>query len=426
MEINNLSLHFSRLIKIFKRNRSGASYVSLTIATTLIRFIKGFVLMKYLSLEDLGIITLIMAVMGLFSMLQIGFLNGGYRIYSENHKDSKDVNNIIYSYFSIIISVIIFGIILMGFLGKLNVTELVFALLASFFGVLLVLNNWKRSVLISQKRISEVNKLKIAAIIVSFVFLFTVPVWGLYGAILVTFSIELVFYILAVWRTPDLLPTGFNFRFKQYKWVLSYGFLPFLSGVIIAYNMQLETWSIASFLSTEALGRFYLPRLYASLFLLIPVAVNQIFYPDVIKAYTKNDFSTVKRTIKNYFIVNGAVSFFILIITLLFIEKIIGIFVPKHLVGIPYVWLILPGLIIYSMRVPLDLLFYASNILRPFLWSAIVGVCFTTIFLISAGFLEKLSLEYVSIVKSMFYLIITCSLLLFYYKKKEIIWAKKN
>jgi O-antigen/teichoic acid export membrane protein len=360
--------------------------------------------------------------MGLFSMLQLGFLNGGYRIFSENHKDSWVVNDIVYSYFLIIESIVIFGIFLMHFWGSLNNTNALFAILASFFGILLVLNNWIRNILIAEKKLLEVNKLNLTSTLFSFIFLTTVPFWGLYGALLVTFSVELIFFTLAIFRSKYLLPRKFNFQWKQYKWVLSFGFLPFLAGVISTYNAQVETWSIASFISTEALGAFYLPTLYISLFLLIPSAVSQLFYPDAIKSYTETNYKRVKKILKIYFLINLALSILIVFITLAFIELIIGHFVPKHLVGIPYVWLILPGLIIYTIKAPVDLIFYAANMLGPFLWTSIIGVAFTTIGLLTAGFLGSLSLSYVATIKSLFYIVTSLCIIPFYVYKRESIW----
>ncbi len=414
---------YSLLSGILQRNKSGASYVSLTVASTLISFIKGFVLMRYLTLSDLGIITLVSATMGLFSMLQLGFLNGGYRIFSEQHKDRSVVTDIVYSYFMVIEIVAISGITLMYFIGSLSGTEVLYALLASVFGILLVLNNWNRNMLIASKRVNEVNRLNLTSIIVSFIFLFTVPFWGLYGALLVTFSIELIFYILAIWRSRQLLPSNLNFNFKQYKWVLSFGFLPFLAGIISTYNMQVETWSIASFISTEALGTFYLPKLYIQLFFLIPGALNQLFYPEAIKAYTESNYAKVKNVLKKFVFVNASVSIFLVMITLLFLKPVIAFFIPIHVVGIPFIWIILPGLVINTILQPIDLVFYASNILRPLLWVSIIGVAFTTISLLSAGFLGSLTLTFASTIKSVFYVVASSSVVIFYMINRKRIWG---
>ena len=376
--------------------------------------------MRFLSLTDLGIITLVGAIMGLFTMLQIGLLNGGYRIYSEEHSDKSDVNDIIYTYFGIVEFFVIIILFILFATQNIDLIEFVFALIASFFGVLLVLNNWVRNILIASKKVNEVNRLNLISTVASFLLLFTVPIWGLYGALLVTFSIELIFFSLAIFRNRHLLPTKVNLNLKQYRWILSFGFLPFISGVIITYNMQIETWSIAHFLSTEALGVFYLPKLYISLFLLIPTAVSQLFFPDAIKYYRDKNLCKFMSLLKKYFAVNITVSVFLLVISYFFMEPVISFAVPNHVVGIPYVWLILPGLIIYTVFQPIDLMFYASNILKPFLYSSIIAVAFTTIGFLGAGLLGYLSLDLAAMVKTGFYITIVVSIFLFFllYKKR--------
>ncbi len=411
---------------LLKKNKSEFSYVLLTILTTLVRFFKGFVLMRYLSLKELGIITLIGAVMGLFSMLQLGFLNGGYRIFSEQHKERSSVNDIVYSYFFVIEIAVLIGIVVMYYSGRINGIEVIYALLASVFGILLVLNNWIRNMLIAAKRVAEVNRLNLSSTLISFIFLLTVPFWKLYGALLVTFSIELLFFVTAIWRSRELLPKKFNYNLKQYKWVLSFGFLPFISAIILTYNDQIETWSIASFISTEALGEFYLPKLYISLFLLVPTAVCQLFYPDAVMAYKNSNYVKFKLVLKKYFAINIVISLFLLLITILFIRPVIGFVVPLHLVGIPYIWYILPGLILYTILQPMDLIFYSSNILKPFLWSSIIAVCFTTAGLLSSGFMGDLSLKYVAIIKGIFYAITCLSILNFYFIKRKTIWKERD
>jgi O-antigen/teichoic acid export membrane protein len=416
LNIINISL------KTLASNKTSLIYVFITLGTTGMRFVKGFVLMRYLSLNDLGIITLVSATMGLFSMLQLGLLNGGYRIISESIQKRKIVTNIIYTYFLILEVIIILTIIALYLANFLSKTQLLYSFLASFFGILLVMNNWIRNILIAQKRVSEVNKLEVSSTTISLLFLFTVPLWGLYGALCVTFSIEFLFYLFAIYRNRDYLPSKLNFQLKEYKWILSFGFLPFLAGIISSYNMQVETWSIAAFLTTEALGAFYLPKLYIQLFLLIPNAINKLFFPGAIKAYTDRSVGQLKRIIRNYILINTAVSIIMLIITILLIKVVISFFIPIHIIGIHYVWMILPGLMVYTLLLPINLLFYASVILKPFLWTSIIGVIFTTLSLLLAGFLGYLTLDYIAIIKGLFYVTVSLSMFSFYLRKRRLIW----
>ena len=75
------------------KNKTSILFVSFNVLNAVFGFLKSFVIMKYLDLNDLGVLTLISTTMSLFSLLQLGFLNGGYRIFSEEHKDRWLVND---------------------------------------------------------------------------------------------------------------------------------------------------------------------------------------------------------------------------------------------------------------------------------------------------------------------------------------------
>jgi hypothetical protein len=189
--------------------------------------------------------------MGLFIMLQLGLLNGGYRIFSVDNPNKWKVNDIIYSYFSIIGVAIMFGIFGAYLLDFLSYIQLIFAFLATIFGLLLVLNNWNRNILIAQQKLKEINRLELIATLFSFSMLFSVYYLKVYGALIVIFSRELIFYVITIAKNKNYLPRHFALQIKEVKWVLSFGFLPFLAGIIATVNLQVETWSIASFLSVH-------------------------------------------------------------------------------------------------------------------------------------------------------------------------------
>ena len=270
---------------LLKADKSKISYVLITVIISLLRFVRGFVFMKLLSLSELGIITLVSTIMGLFVILQIGFLNGGYRIFSVNNPNKWKVNDTIYSYFFILEGIIFIGILISFLFNQINIEELFLGILAAFFGLILILNNWNRNILIAQHKLKEINKLELIATIISFLFLILVFWFGLIGALIVIFSRELIFYILTVARNKNYLPQKFSFNFPEAKWILSFGFLPFIAGTILQMNIQVETWSIASFLSTEELGKFYLPQLYITLFLIVPQAINKLYFPRVMQEF---------------------------------------------------------------------------------------------------------------------------------------------
>lgn len=413
---------YKKILSLLKSDNSKISYVVIRLFISMIRFVRGFVFMKFLSLSELGIITLVMAVMGIFRLLQIGLLNGGYRIFSVDNPNKWRVNDTIYSYFSIVGIIISVGISIAYLLDFLTATELFFSFSATVFGFLLVLNNWNRNILIAHQKLKEINRIEITATILSLLMLFSVYYLKVYGALIVIFSRELIFYTLTIIKNKNYLPQQFTFQIKEVKWILSFGFLPFLAGMVTNMNLQVETWSIASFLSTEALGSFYLPKLYISLFMIIPLAISKLFFPETMRAFVKGDFKTVKNIIKKYFLINIGFSIFAVIATWLFLEMIIGMAIPKHLIGIKYVWLVLPGLVFYVIFQPVNLIFNAAVKLYPFLWASGAALALTVLTVPIVGLFGELTLNFVAIIKCLSYIITSSVLLTIFISLRKKIW----
>jgi O-antigen/teichoic acid export membrane protein len=386
------------------------------------RFVRGFVFMRFLSLSDLGIITLVGAIMGLFVMFQLGFLNGGYRIFSVNNPDRWKVNDLIYSYFFFLGVLFLLGIFIAFSLSRINVIELFYALPAILFGLLLVFNNWNRNILTAQQRFEEINRIEIYSTIISFTLLVSVFLLGIYGALIVIFSKELFFYVLTIAKNRNFLPRYFSLKFNEIKWVLSFGFLPYLAGVVATMNLQVETWSIAGFLSMEVLGEYYLPKLYIQLFLIVPVSISQLFFPESMQAFVKGNFSRVKKILSNYFLFNSLFCLFSVALTWLFIDVVIEFTIPKHIIGIKYIWLILPGLIFYVLLQPIDLIFNGAVKLLPFLWASGIALLITIITLPTLGYIGKLSLDYASIIKSISYFVTSAILFGIFITKRSSLW----
>jgi O-antigen/teichoic acid export membrane protein len=413
---------FPRNLRISLDSQTKIKFVFIKLFVSSTHFLRGFVFMSFLSFHDLGIITLVRTVMGLFPMLQVGMLNGGFRIFSVDNPDKWKVKDTIYSYFAIIGIILLLGLIVAYMLNKLDHFELIYAITALFIGILHVLNIWNRNMLVAQKRFKHINMYELYSNLLSLGLLFTVYFWGVYGALIVIYSQELLFYFFVVSKNRKYLPDRFFFRFKVMKWILTFGFFPFLAGIVMNLNQQVETWSIVSFLTTEDLGKFYLARLYISLFLITPVAVSRLFFPESMQAFSKGNFDKVRNIMKKYFLVNLVYGIVAAGLTMFFISTFVELVIPKHLIGVPYVYLILPGLLVYTVLQPINIVFNGAVKLIPFLWASGLAVFTSSIVLLLTGFLGDLSLEIAAISKSILFLLNGCIIFGIYLVKKDSLW----
>ncbi len=397
-------------------------YVFLHIITILLRFVKSFVFMSFLSMHELGILTLISSVMAIFSLVQIGLLNGGYRIFCLDDQNKWEVNEIIYAFFIIIWGVLVIGILIIYLLALINFEGFLFGIFGTILGILALFNNWNRNLLVAESKFKKINTYEIVSTLVAFSMLFLVPILKIYAALLVMVILELVFYLLAIIGDKKFIPSKLTFSIKKIKWILKIGFIPYLASMITLLGSQIETWSIAGFISTEALGVFYLPTLYITFFLLIPLSIDKIYFPLVMKEFDNKNFSKVKLIIRKYVSINATVGIGSICLTLLFMEYFVGLIIPEHLNGIQYVWIIIPGLVIYSILQPFKLIFNAAIKQKPFLWASGISLVLGSSALLILGFFGNLNLSLVAVIKSFSFAITGLIIYVFYLSQKGVIW----
>lgn len=382
-------------------NKTNYYYIIVNIAISIYSFLRSFVFMRVLDLRELGIISLVQTIFMFIGLLQCGLLNGGYRIVSLGKKEELEkTNNTIFSYVILLLPI---GLLFCIFSSIFNwIKDLTFLLLilAVVFGIFTLVNNWLHNALIGEQKLSEVNRINIVSNGVALIFLPLAFVWGFWGALVVLVIQPLLFVTLCLWRNKELRPTGFFFNIGYIRYILSFGFIPFLGGIFVALYLQVERWSITDILGVEALGAFYLVFLYVSLYQLVPTSINAIFFPKGVKSYSDRDFNRFKRILKYYYFVLIGYGALIAVITFTLLEPIVSVVFPNHLPGVLFVYIILPGLVMQSLSEPIGLVLNASVILKPMLIVSVLNflVCVAVVaLLIMAG---TFKLENVAIVRT--------------------------
>ena len=343
-------------------------YVLVNIGLSAFSFIRSFVFMRVLDLKELGIISLVQTIFMFIGLLQMGLLNGGYRIVSLGKRDELEkINNSIYSYLLILLPIGFIFSVLSSVYGWIDELSFLLLIISVVFGVFTLLNTWTHNVLIGEQKLAEVNLINIisytaAALLLPIAFLI-----GFWGGMMVIMAQPLVFVVMAVLRNKELLPTKFFFDIKYVKYILSFGFIPFWGGIFLSIYLQVERWSITEVLGVEALGGFYLVFLYVSLFQLIPTSINAIFFPKGVKAYSEKKYTDFKSLLKYYFLALVGYGIAIAIVTFLFLEPVVSVVFPQHIPGVVLVYIILPGLILQSLSEPVGLILNSTVILRPML-----------------------------------------------------------
>lgn len=360
------SIFSSRLANVDKANYY---YLIVNVGLSAFSFLRSFAFMRTLDLAELGVISLIQTVFMFIGLLQCGLLNGGYRIISLGKAEEiQKTNNTIFSYIAILAPLGVLFCLLSSKFGWIKDLSLILLLISVLFGLFTLINNWFHNVLIGEQKLSDLNRINIISYTASLIALPLAFIMGFWGAVIVIAIQPLVFVGLCLLRYQELRPSAFFFDKTYIKYILSFGFIPFLGGIFSMIYIQVERWSITGQLGVDALGAFYLVFLYVSLYQLVPTSLNSIFFPKGVKSYANNDFNYFKRILKYYYLCLIGYGVAITIITILLLKPVVALVFPNHLPGVVFVYLVLPGLIFSSLREPVGLILNSAVILKPMLY----------------------------------------------------------
>lgn len=377
-------------------------FVVVNIIVSFVGFLRSFAFMKWLGLEELGLISLAQTVMQFIGLFQMGLINGGYRMFSLNKvQEQERVNNLLFSAFSIFLFIFLFIWMIIAVTGRKLLMSNELLLVAIFAGILTLSNNWLNNTLIGKQKLVEINKLNLISISVSLLSLSMIYFIGFWGAIISITVHPLCYVFLALKRNKELRPIKFLLEINLIKEILSYGFIPFLSGIFVMLNLQVERWCIAGFLGKEALGCFYIVFLFNTLFMLIPTSIQSIFFPNAVRSYDEGNLTEFKTVIKKLSLVTIFYDVAIVSITIVLLKPVVSLIFPIHANNVVYVYWFLPGLLAWSFDSVTGLILNSSLRLKVLLYSGFAGFLTNVIGVLLLKTIELLTLEAMACLKSL-------------------------
>lgn len=399
-------------------------YVIVNIAVSFVGFLRSFAFMRWLGLEDLGLISLAQTVMQFIGLFQIGLINGGYRMFSLNKvREQERVNNLLFTSFGIflVVFLLVWGVIAAS--GNKIIMDNDLLLVSIIGGILTLTNNWLNNTLVGKQKLGEINIINVIAICASVLSLTLVYFIGFWGALISVIAHPLCFVFLTLQRNKELRPTRFYIDLELIREILHYGFIPFLSGIFVMLNLQVERWSIAAFLGNEELGCFYLVFLFQTLFMLIPTSVQSVFFPRAVRSYDEGNLLEFKNVIKKLSIVIIIYDLAIVIVTILFLKPVVSVIFPLHKENVIYVFMFLPGLLAWSFDSVLGLILNSSLRLNVLLYAGLVGFITNVVGIIFLKASGLFTLERIACLKSVILILPFVISLIYVYQNKGYIAA---
>ena len=384
-------------------------FVVVNITVSIVGFIRSFAFMKWLGLEELGLISLVQTVIQFIGLFQFGLINGGYRMFSLNKvQEQERVNNLLFSAFFVFLLVFLLIWLIFFITGNNLLMDNDLLLIAILAGVFTLTNNWLNNTLIGKQKLGEINKINLISIGVSLLSLSLIYFIGFWGAVISITVHPLCYVFIALKRNKDLRPTRFLVEINLIKEILSYGFIPFLSGIFVMLNLQVERWCIAGFLGKEALGCFYLVFLFNTLFMLIPTSIQSIFFPRAVRSYDEGNLKDFKIVIKKLSLVTIFYDVIIVLCTVVFLKPVVSFVFPIHAMNVVYVFWFLPGLLAWSFDSVTGLILNSSLRLKVLLYAGLAGFLINVFGVLLLKITDFLTLETMACLKSLVLIVPFC------------------
>lgn len=377
------------------------SYVLINLLIATLGFIKSYMTMKYLGFYEVGLLAMVMSIIDFVGMFQMGLLNGGFRMYFVNTPSVNGrINSMLFSYFgilSIILSVLAIIYILIN--GGIDI-QFGMIILGAIVGIISLVKNWISNLLIANQKLEILNRINVWSTLLSFTFIAFVPYFGLLGSVLLIVSQPILFTLSALWSNPELRPTSLFYKKSLLRKLMFFGFIPFLAGILVKIDDQIERWGIINFLGVEELGKYNLVFIYCSLFMLVPLSLNSIFLPKAMLIYKAGNLNEFKLLLKRYILSLFVYTVCAIVLTILLFPYLINFFLPKYNVGVPFVWYIMPYLGAQMMIMPLDFIYTITARYKVMFFSYTAAVLIFIILVLSLKYFPNIKLQYFAISKS--------------------------
>lgn len=361
------------------------SYIALNITLSGLSFVRSFISIKYLDFFDLGLVGIVQMLMMIMSMLQLGIVSGGYKLFSV-YSHNENINNTVSTY---IVGMMAVSLPVMLTVLMVEGTSIWIVLFGVMVGALSLYNNWLNCMMLARGDYKQLNRYNLASALGSFLTLPAIYFWKLYGVLLGTAITPVIFFLMALSSMEYLRPKKFRVRWAMFCLLLYYGFVPYLTSTFYLINVQIERWAIVRILSVEELGRLSLCLIISAAFMIVPTSISNLYFPSAMKAYASGDNKTFKSIMKRYAILILGYGALFVTVTALTVHLLVPVFYPKHIPQIPLVYWMLPSLFFTGASTILTIIFNVTFKYRAIITVNVVSVLSMIggiVFILHSGF----------------------------------------
>ncbi|MES2339678.1 MAG: hypothetical protein V4537_16420 [Pseudomonadota bacterium] len=379
-------------------------FVVVNVVANMVLLVRSYVTMQVLDYRELGLAALLQTVVLLVGILQMGVLNGGYRLLcSASGDDAQRVNNLVYTVLGLLGAggLVVTAIALLFMRGS---DADVVALLGLVGGLATLGRTWMANQLIAKHALAVLNRINLVSSVGAVAVLAFVVFDPFIACLAAVIAQPLIFVVAGAAVDRSLLPTGVEISRPLIRTVLGAGFVAFLTSMLSLLNVQIERWYITSWLGLDTLGHFYLALLFVTLFQMVPASLDQIFLAPVVNAHDRGDGTAVARILRIFLLLAIGYCVVATVAVAVAARPVLEFLLPKYLPDLRYVYLVTPGLVMLTLSGPFALVFSVLIRFRYYFCAYGVGTVATAAAI--AGFVmmgRPLDLSGVVVVRSVSY-----------------------
>lgn len=359
-------------------------YILVSVLISILGFVKSFLFLKFFDFESLGIINVCQNFIVTVSLLQIGVITGGYRLYCYKSESlTRKINSAVLFFFLLLLIVLLIICLLSVLFLTVGTSEYMLFFFV-IVGVLGLYANWVTCKLLAVNKIKLLNRINLLSVLVSLSIVFLYKYIGVWAALLTFLSQSLILIFFAYSNVSRIVPRLRYLNFKRLiVKIIWLGFIPYLTTAMGYFNSQLGRWLITFNLGTIILGKTSLVNLYVTLINVFPTAISNLFFPSLMLKYESGNRLEFNQSLKRYFIILLCYLSITIVLTIILSNFIVGLLFPKHLESLNLVYAILPSLTFLCLSSPIIVVLNASKRFKEIFYGSLISVLVYLVLLVT-------------------------------------------
>lgn len=386
---------------------SAAFYVIANVVVSAIGFLRNILFMRTLEPGDLGQVAMLQTIVVVVGFIQLGLINGGYRLYvGADSSSGAQINNIVMTNIASIGMLLLPAVSFWYFIGGIHIPNIATQtlLFACVIGLATMGATWVNNTLIASARLGTSSAVNLCASAAS---LFVALAPGSEKLLLALIALLLqpicVLIMTLVIHAPSRPRIAVDATLTRK--IIKIGFAPYCAAIVALTNFQIERWFIVVKLGSDAMGMYYLTVVYSTIFTLVPISLLNLFYPKTVSAFDRRDKAHFDSLIRKHLLVICSYIGLTVVLTFALLSWVLDNYLKTYAGQQSLVYLALPGLIAYALFDNLALILQsAKKMLNIFLF-ALIALALNIVALAWASASDALTLDLAATFKSLSFIV---------------------